>query len=303
MPRVFWKRWRGFTLIELLVVIAIIAILIGLLLPAVQKVREAAARSQSQNNLKQMTLACHNCNDVYQKLPMIDGLFPQSNWTGNGSPPAQHGTVFYFLLPFMEQQNVYMSPSVTAPGSQGYSYSISPVWGFVGGAIKTFVAPGDPSVPGNMLQPAWDNRGAASYAGNGFTFGSESGGLGGYPTVPNSQGGAARLPATMPDGTSNTMAFLERFATCNQSGIQHVWNEDGQGNNSWAPGIFVTNMPIPNANYNTNCNAYIPGTFSSAGTMVSMFDGSVRIVSTGVSQWSWNCALLPNDGLVFDSSW
>src|SRR2546423_13981555 len=107
--RVF-RTWRGFTLIELLVVIAIIAILIGLLVPAVQKVREAAARIQSANNLKQMVLATHNCNDTYSKIPPSQGCFPSdangTNW-GDPSRPSRFGTAQYFLLPFMEQDNEF----------------------------------------------------------------------------------------------------------------------------------------------------------------------------------------------------
>jgi prepilin-type N-terminal cleavage/methylation domain-containing protein len=290
-----WKRLRGFTLIELLVVIAIIAILIGLLLPAVQKVREAAARTQSQNNLKQMTLALHNCNDTYGKLPCCAGYFPTPG-TYTTWQPSSHGTLQYFLLPFMEQTNVYNSIS-------NWSWNSNNL------IVKTFVAPGDPSMPGNYL--TWGSRGASSYAANGFVFGDAQGTLGYWTgntwqpgSVPSGDGGYARIPATIPDGTSNTIAFGERFCICNFSNAaQHIWGEDGQPRNQYVPYVFVQDPPIFNANYNNNCNGLYYGMFSPAGIMVSLMDGSVRLVTTGISQNTWVDALLPADGQPLGSDW
>src|ERR1019366_9795903 len=93
------SRRTGFTLIELLVVIAIIAILIALLVPAVQKVREAAARLQCQNNLKQMALACVNYEAAYKRYPR-GNEYPASSTLANGD---NGGSWLFVVLPFMEQ--------------------------------------------------------------------------------------------------------------------------------------------------------------------------------------------------------
>jgi prepilin-type N-terminal cleavage/methylation domain-containing protein/prepilin-type processing-associated H-X9-DG protein len=147
---------KGFTLIELLVVIAIIAVLIGLLLPAVQKVREAAARTQCQNNLKQLGLAFHNYHDANQKFPPAV-LIPYwvdndpNNYTLNISMPFGPNWAVY-LLPYIEQNALYQMANVQSypgvanagPGAQPTGYNLA--WrAVVGTPIKTFLCPSDPN--------------------------------------------------------------------------------------------------------------------------------------------------------------
>jgi prepilin-type N-terminal cleavage/methylation domain-containing protein/prepilin-type processing-associated H-X9-DG protein len=130
------KRRAGFTLIELLVVIAIIAVLIGLLVPAVQKVRESAARAQCQNNLRQCGIGLHNFHSVYQKFPAPRGFF-------QFFPTVQDGWC-WAILPFIEQDGVYNQVN-NAQTVQDFETAISH-------EIPTYICPSDP-------------RGAATGAG------------------------------------------------------------------------------------------------------------------------------------------
>jgi prepilin-type N-terminal cleavage/methylation domain-containing protein len=320
------RRWRGFTLIELLVVIAIIAILIGLLLPAVQKVREAAARTQSMNNLKQMSLAAHNCNDAHGKLPPSQGCFPShannTNW-GDPSQPSRFGTAQYFLLPYIEQDNLYKA-------QVNHSWDAAAI-------VKTYQAPLDPSMPSSGR--TWGNRPATSYAANWHVF------RGGWDEDWQ-VGGVSRIPASIPDGTSNTIMFAERYAVCGRPGtttgsnyVEVIWAEDGQNagprGETWSlntrfcpafwallPGAGTSDggspsaqwqgvlnypwsvMPVPQISpAQFDCNPRMVQAFSAGGIQVGLADGSVRAVSPSISQPAWGRAVDPADRLPMGNDW
>jgi prepilin-type N-terminal cleavage/methylation domain-containing protein len=341
MPRAGYNRRKAFTLIELLVVIAIIGVLIGMLLPAVQKVREAAAKAESANNLKQMGLAIHSFNDANHALPPTMGWRPTPSNGNQYSVGGTFGTTFFFLLPYIEQNNLYNQSNTTqywvpgTPVTYSYSYSgpnfsysysdtYTPLNYVPGGVqaywdsviftpVKIFVSNNDPSLFGTYGTPA-------SYLVNDAVFGQNL-------TIP-----------TITDGSSNTVLMAEGYSNCSSftstssngsytytsSSRYSQWNAaydfSDSGSDSYSyPGYSYSSTysynsgvpkfaPVAGKTFQTKpsmnqCDGTVPQGLAVGSMLVLLGDGSVRGVAQGMTTATWAAALTPSAGDLLGPDW
>ena len=316
----------GFTLIELLVVIAIIAILVGLLLSAVQSVRSAAARAQSQNNLKQIGLATQQYNDAKGALPNAYGW---SNASGTPTNNESDGSSFFHILPYVEQQAMYDSSYGIIGAPFGFFHGPAPSWqadykkygwpsniqyGILAyyavnlsstNRVKIYVGPADVTNNGS--------DGYVSYLANrevmdgkrtvqGITDGSTNTML--YAEGYSSCFGAYSFPSITREMNLNAMldsypdyklynkpgptfARDTGYYTYNPSTNQYAWK---------APSDTFQNRPSTSA-----CNPRMPQSLVPGTIQVGLADGSVRGISANVSFNSWSAAITPDGGEVVGS--
>jgi prepilin-type N-terminal cleavage/methylation domain-containing protein len=290
MPKARAGNRSGFTLIELLVVIAIIAILIGLLLPAVQKVREAAARTQTANNLKQCALGTHSAHDVFKKFPPYYG--PYGSISATTAVPA--ASFHVHLLPYIEQGPLYNQCIVSAAAlTTAASQAIVPAYISPQDVTQTNSGAGTSNIALNLFL----------YTPSGNTTAANSWVTTVYP----------KMTASFQDGTSNTILFVTQYmnygisvnGTTASAGTVQFFNNSTVSASGSPTGAYLAIgtalwQPAPIQ------TAAIQGAAQGmqvAAVGVALCDASVRTVTSSTSLASWQFALMPSDGNPMPSDW
>jgi prepilin-type processing-associated H-X9-DG protein len=279
----FLKQGRAFTRVELLVIIALVGTFIGLITPPVLKMREAAARSKCADNLREMGIAAHECQNVMHMLPPTTGWFPDYH-RKTGGDKGGYGSFFWHLLPFLGEEALWKSgaePFGVNP-TTGKQATVHCAWNpsVVGASLKVFACPSDPTFSPN----AWPSRG--SYVVN-------------YQ-LPLLAGGEGKFL----EGTPNSILITERLAECGSHFTAWMWW--GSPSDPNTP-CFAYSPTGPGSRFLTATKASecVPGyavtPHGGAGINVLMWDGSTRQVNAGLSAETWWAATMPfYQGQVLD---
>ncbi len=320
----------AFTLVELLVVIAIIGVLVSLLLPAVQAARDAARRAQCQNNVKQMGLGLQSAQSARKSLP------PQTGWLGNDET-GTFGTIFFHMLPYLEETNLYDLALIEETVTQDYPCNYTQQAGSrdirrrIGNQeLKVYVCPSEDSQ--SYVLPNWGWAGSC-YATNFQVFSAYEEYADFYiakrrPIPPlrirntcdedtlEIWEGKADLGRSITDGVSNTIFVAEKFANCNSTGPHPGGSADG--GTMWArwdwfdywqptfaayvqgPVSMFQSAPYPHERGGP-CNPRVAQTPHPGVMNVGLGDGSVRVLSDGMDANVWWALSTPRGEEIIES--